>query len=343
MGNANTTGKWGTAGLFIGRFIAILIIGAASYWVIRVMLGASTASLPPMSTPPVFSVNYAMSTTNVSALTIMNSMPADMKSIKAAGFDGVKVGFNFENSNSLQQAVVEKAANQGLYPIGELSGVGSKPPSRAFTTDEMNDWESFTRQTVKQLKNSVYFWEVWGEPNMTERPGRYGTPAEYLELLKNTSTIIRAENPNAKIIVNSDMGDRESSAFTTEFFQLNPSPYFDILSVHPYGGEPWIDQTVYKQHILDVQAAMKQYGINKPLMISEIGQPSEPIGVNEQANLALYAFQTAHEMGLPIVWISYSDRLVPTIESRGGWGLVDESGNVKPALTAVSNYIHSVK
>ena len=330
-------------GLFVGRLIAILIIGGASYWMIRVLLGASTASLPPISDPPVFSVNYAMSTANVSALTIINDMAADMKNIKTAGFDGIKIEFNFENSDSLQQTVIEKAVDQGLYPIGELSGAGTKPPSRAFTADEMKDWETFTRQTVKQLKNSVYFWEVWGEPNMTERPGRYGTPAEYLELLKNTSVIIRAENPNAKIIVNSDMSDRESSAFTTELFKLNPSPYFDILSVHPYGGEPWIDQTVYKQHILDEQVAMKQYGINKPLMISEIGQPSEPIGVNEQANLALYAFQTAHEMGLPIVWISYSDKLVPTIESRGGWGLVDENGNVKPALTAISNYIKSTK
>ena len=108
----------------------------------------------------------------------------DLQDIKAAGFEGIKLSFHFKANNYISDRIALKAAEVGLYPIGILLGHSVKPKDRAFTEKEMTQWEAFVGDEVKKNKNYIYFWEVWNEPAMTELRFRYGTPAEYLELLK---------------------------------------------------------------------------------------------------------------------------------------------------------------
>ena len=64
----------------------------------------------------------------------------DMKSIKAAGFDGVRLNYHFQDNNSVANEFATKAAKQGLYPIGTLGSDQATPVGHAFTPAEMKKW-----------------------------------------------------------------------------------------------------------------------------------------------------------------------------------------------------------
>ena len=327
----------------VWRFVLLVLLLLGAYLLIKSLFFSASASLSPIKTVPAFSVSYVVSGNSLWGLGAMSDIKDNMKIIKEAGFGGIKVGFNLNQSHSDQGAVINEAAKNGLYSIGLFSGHNVKPADRAFSEDEMNNWQEMVRSNVRKYKNTVYFWEIWNEPNMTALRFRYGTPQEYLELLKTTSAIIRQENPNAQIIMNTDMGDRESSTFTEALMALNPEPYYDILSLHPYGSnDAEIDETIFKKHLSDQKSMMQRFSIDKPLMISEIGQPSGNIGETEQMSRAEMAFRTANHQNIPIVWLHFSDKLTASIDGKSGWGLMRLDGSAKPVFDALKSYIKSV-
>lgn len=329
-----------------GRLLALGIVIAIGYAGYRLLV-PSIVTLPPITTPPAFNIDYAYYFPPVqtwNGLNIPDEINKDIKDIKNAGFGGIKIGFHFNQTNTISQDLVNKATKAGIYPLGILIGHDQKSKDRAFTESELKDWESFTRENVRKFKNSIYFWEVWNEPNMTELRFRYGTPQEFLDLLERTYNIIKKENPQAQVIVNSDMSDRESRTFTEEFLSLNSSPYYDILSLHPYGGgDTLLEENIFNERIAQQQAVMEKYHVTKPLMISEIGQPDEKIGELKQADLAEFAFNNAFQKNLPIVWFNYSDKRLSNIDGQTGWGIVRTDGSFKPAYERLKRLMESKK
>ncbi len=176
---------------------------------------------------------------------------------------------------------------------------------------------------------------------MTELRFRYGTPAEYLELLRRTAAIIKEENPAAKIIVTADYTDTQAEAFTDGFLDLGGADYLDYLSFHPYNaidpnGRYDLAETITQEKILS-----QKY--HKPLMISEIGQPDQGIGEELQARVAETLFKVAHEQAFPIVWFHYSDKLSGVIDGKSGWGLMRKDSTPKPAYERLKQYINSIR
>ncbi|PJA09660.1 hypothetical protein COX68_02270 [Candidatus Falkowbacteria bacterium CG_4_10_14_0_2_um_filter_41_15] len=212
--------------------------------------------------------------------------------------------------------MVNIAAKNGLYPIGQLIGHDAKPKDRAFTAEELVAWEKFVRVQVRQNKGLVYFWEIWNEPAMTELRFRYGTPAEYLELLQRTQKIIREENPEAKIIVTADYIDTEAKVFTTEFLRLGGADYLDYLSFHPYNAIDPQGRYSLAETIAQEKELAERY--NKPLWITEIGAPDSDSDEAHQAELALTLFEAANANKIPLVWFHWSDHRVPAIDGQAG-------------------------
>lgn len=327
------------------RTVLLATLLVAGYWTFKHFIPTPEVSLPPIKTPPAFSVDYLYSSSSTLGFLVDSSQEIDknISEIKNAGFGGVKIIFNLNQPDNAQSVMIAKAAAKGVYPLGQLNGHNAKPPSRAFTEDELKNWEKFTRETVRKYKNTVYFWEVWNEPGMTELRFRYGTPEEYFLLLKRTYAIIKEENPLAQVILTTDMGDQSASAFTDGLMALSPEPYFDILSLHPYGdNDNEINEANFTKKIADERTMMERYHIDKPLMISEIGEPSERIGEDEQARRAEFAFKTAYEQNIPIVWFHFSDKFAPSIDGRTGWGLMRPDGSPKPAYERLKAFIKSV-
>ncbi len=278
---------------------------------------------------------------NMPAQQVTTELEKDMWAIKAVGFDGIKLSYNFKVSNYLANRIALRASQEGLYPIGLLQGHTAKPKDRAFTADEMIDWQKYVREEVVTNKNIIYFWEIWNEPVVNLF--YYGTPEEYVELLKKTYPIIKEENPNAKVIVNLDTHDQSSAEFSYRAMELGAGDYFDILSIHPYGANPYIRENIVKDSIASEIVLAKKYGNRWPIVIGEIGQPTSEVSETEQARLGRFVYSEAVKNKLPVTWYYWSDERLPksNVSMGGGsdWGLIRADGTERPIMEAIRIYL----
>jgi len=305
--------------------------------------------LPVPQEPPFFSVHYSFNFPSIFTFSSVANYQApgkqieeDIKEMKEMGFGGVKMSFNFRQNNALAEEAALTTAQEGMYPIGIFMGHQQKPIDRAFTEDELKEWENFVRDEVKTNKNIIYFWEIWNEPSMTEL-FRYGTPEEYTKLVKRTSKIIREENPEAKIIVTIDENNKGSAEFTNKALSLGIGDYFDYLSFHPYAANPYIQQDKFLEQIESQKALLKRNGNRWKLWISEIGQPNSEVGLEKQAELGKLVFETAKKENIPMVWLGYTDQRLPNnikIGDGSGWGIIAHDGSQKPIYDVIKAMIH---
>lgn len=321
--------------LVVASLFALTIVG----WV---LYSRNTIKLAVPINPPKFSVGYYyswQSTSIVAQTNIDQEIVHDIQEIQKAGFTGIKINFSFRQNNSTANSIAVTAAKNGLYPIGQLIGHTAKPATRAFTADELTEWENFVRAEVRNNKDRIYFWEVWNEPSMIEL-FRYGTPAEYLELLKRSQQIIKQENPAAKIIVTADYTDTTAEEFTNEYLSLGGAAYFDYLSFHPYNALDPNSRYTLAETLAQEKALATKY--NRPLWISEIGSPDSGSNEAGQAAKALTVFRAAQENNIPIVWFHWSDRRLLSVDGQTGWGLVRPDNSFKPAYETIRSFIAQV-
>ena len=277
---------------------------------------------------------------NMSISRIDSSVEQDMKNIKTAGFDGVKLDYHFQNNsfNFFADQFATKAAKQGLYPIGSLQGSYDIPEDQAFTPDEMKEWQNYVKDEVSANKNIIYYWEIGGEPNLY----KYGTPEEFVQLLKETYPIIKKANPNAKVIVTLSAEANDSTGFDNQVLALRGGDYFDVLSFHPYSANPYLQEDQVKSAIAHEQSLLAKFGNRWTLVISEIGQPASEVSEAEQAKWAAFLYSEAEKNNIPVTWFYWSDTHLLKDEKTGdgaNWGLIRFDGTERPMLEAVKPYL----
>ncbi len=332
----------------------IVIIG---YFVYQLVYLPQQVKLPFPTKLPFFSVVYLyriqtealisssvyFGSEKVPATDVSTKIKEDMQAIKKTGFEGVKLNFHFKGNNYFPNRIALKAAQVGLYPIGTLTGHSAKPKDRAFTADELTQWKSFAADVVKTNKNIIYFWEIWNEPDVNLF--YYGKPEEYLTLLKETSQIIKRENPNAKIIVTLNLYsiDQDSRRFSERVLALGGGNYFDILSFHPYSGEPYIQEQSFKSQVENMKRFVSEYNNRWPLWISEIGQPASQVSEEKQASLARMIYQETIKDNIPTIWLHYTDQRIikeAPIGDATDWGLVRNDGSQRPVYKEIVDFIN---
>lgn len=333
--------------------VVLFVLMGCTYIAYQLFILPRLSGLPPPSGIPRYSVEYMYSirpfsaisftfgTQDVPALKLGDVIQGDMRAIRGAGFTGVKLNFLADETSYIANRIVLKAATEGLYPIGLLSDHRRKPKDRAFTPEEMAAWESYVREVVRANRHTVYFWEIWNEPDINMF--RYGTPEEYVELLRRTVPIIKRENPNARVIVTLDASpfDKGAREFTEKVLAFGGGDFFDILSFHPYAAHPYLQENVVRASIASEETLVRRYGNRWPLMISEIGQPASEVSEAEQARLARFVLTEAAERNVPLVWFFYSDQRVPRGASFGDgaeWGLLRDDGSRRPLYDAVTSF-----
>ena len=263
----------------------------------------------------------------------------DMERIKSNGFGGVRIGYSFQGNNYVSDQAAVRAAQQGMYPIGMLQGSQNMPTDRAFTPTEMKSWLAYVRDEVSANKDIVYFWDIWGEPSLN----KYGTPAEFVQLLKVTYPVIKQANPNARVIVTLG-ADGRNTGFEDQVLALGGGDYFDVLSFHPYGANPYLQEGLVKEAIAYEQATVSKYNNRWPLVISEIGQPASEVSETEQARLAAFLYAETAKSTIPVSWFYWSDERLPRDEATGdgaNWGLIRNDGTERPSLAAIKPYLTS--
>lgn len=265
----------------------------------------------------------------------------DMKTIKSSGFDGVKLNYNFKENNYLADRIVLRASQEGLYPIGVLAGHRTKPKDRAFTTEEMIEWQKFVRDSVSTNKNITYFWEIWNEPSLGMF--KYGSPEEYVQLLKMTYPIIKEANPNAKVIATLSAEGKDNTSFEDKVLALGGGDYFDILSFHPYGANPYLQEDQITNAIAREKTLVAKYNNRWPLVIGEIGQPTSEVSEDEQSRLGKFLYVEAAKSNIPVTWYYWSDQRLPKgwvwSEGNTNWGLIRFDGTKRPIFEAIKPYL----
>lgn len=134
----------------------------------------------------------------------------------------------------------------------------------------------------------VNFWELYNEPDGSPLPNRKtwgGDPAKYAEMLKAAYPAIKAANPNAQVLFGgiayddfSDQGGHFERLFLDNVLQAGGGSYFDIMNFHVYPffatnwtGQDWKKTPGLTEKTNAVRAKLAQFGLNKPIFITEAG------------------------------------------------------------------------
>jgi len=331
----------------------ILVVAIAGYYIYQLYVVPQLTKLPvPTEAYPRNSVIYSyiiqgdnlnvkFGGKTIPAAQLTTELEKDMQAIKSVGFDGIKLPFDFKTNNYLADRIALKAAAQGLYPIGVLNGSFSKAKGQAFTPQEMTDWLKFVRDEVSANKNIIYYWEIWNEPSMSMF--KYGSPAEFEQLLKETYPVIKEANPNARVITTLSAEALDSSGFEDQVLALGGGDYFDVLSFHPYGANPYLHEDQILTAITREKALVAKNNNRWPLVIGEIGQPTSEVTEAEQARLGAFVYQQAAKNNLPITWFYWSDERLPENYQGSGdaynWGLIRYDGTARPILDSIRIYL----
>jgi hypothetical protein len=141
--------------------------------------------------------------------------------------------------------------------------------AKIFTDDKtMKAWLKYVEATVNRYKNVVKKWEVWNEPNL--KNGGYN---EYAALLIKTAEVIKATDPDAKVMGFSLAG--MALGFAEEVFKIlkenDKLELVDYLTYHPYTNNP--DDSY--ANVEKLEAIKNSYNPNIQLFQGENGCPSQ--------------------------------------------------------------------
>jgi hypothetical protein len=132
-------------------------------------------------------------------------------------------------------------------------------------------WKLFVIALAKRYKGKVQYYEIWNEPNLGGfwRPGERN-PKKYVQLVKETGSLIRKNCPNAIII--GGVVSRLPYTFIKSLFEEGLGKEIDIFSFHPYSTVP----ESYTDRIEAVRKLAWQYNPAIKIWQGENGFPSGP-------------------------------------------------------------------
>ncbi len=208
--------------------------------------------------------------------------------------------------------------------------------------------------------DAIVTYELWNEPYYANGDDNNYNPAAYANLVKAAAIAGRAADPGAKFLL---AADNESALvngnwvwWVDALYQAVPdlNNYFDGVVVHPYGTDltdlsiPTAGQAYdgYDQirRVESVRQEFVNHGASsKPIWITEIGWPTCVSGsvrcttaAGQAADLTTvfnYARTTWKSYVQAVFVYCYQDNGSNSSDPENDYGLVDYSGNAKPALS----------
>ena len=119
--------------------------------------------------------------------------------------------------------------------------------SRFKTQEEIDHYLEYVRFIVNHFKGRVSSYEIWNEPNNT-MPLQWIQPDEYINLVRQTVPVIRAEDPEAKIVIGGTTGlsNPDSQAYLFTLLESDIMPLVDVFTWHPfYADSPEYNSAYY--------------------------------------------------------------------------------------------------
>lgn len=191
--------------------------------------------------------------------------------------------------------VIRDANRQGLEIIARLDFVpawarpaGSTP--RLLPFERFADYASFVARFAARYRYAIKHFIVWNEPNTAFEWGyRAVNPADYVALLKESTTSIRGVHPEAKILAaglaptldKSDLA-LDDLDFLQGIYDHGGAAYLDGIAAHTYGWKfppddpPRTDRLNFRRVEL-LRAIMERNGDGaKSVFVTETGWNDSP-------------------------------------------------------------------
>ena len=218
---------------------------------------------------------------------------------------------------------------------------GAKPRS-PFVRDAFANYVNFIS---RRLRGQVDFYEVWNEWDLEDPTGEVFS-RDYATLIKDTSALLRSNDPNVRVLAGAVTTQGLQEGFADRLVQAGVMDDLDGLSLHPYvhcrkdnaGNTPenWIKWLSEISTRLD---GLAQRPV--PLYLTEMSWPSadEPCGVSETTQAAYLArgffLARIHPAIQGMWWYDlFNDGRDPK-EREHNFGLLDNDLNPKPAYTTL--------
>lgn len=203
----------------------------------------------------------------------------------------------------------------------------------------------------------IRYWELYNEPDNTDNElakegrawGNWGREgAAYAQMLKRAYPAIRLANPAAKILLGGlaydafpEDGGPFNPAFLDDVLRAGGGCCFDIMNLHYYPLFAFRWQSQGPDIVGKTQAVRRKlgdYGLDKPLMVTEAGMwsaalpPYPPATPDDQVRYVAKLFTRSLAVGVQtVIWFQYDDVTGFDDPARG---LVDTALQPKPAETA---------
>ncbi len=111
-------------------------------------------------------------------------------------------------------------------------------PSRFTTEEEIQRYLDYVHYIVTHFKGRVKYYELWNEPDNMGTSFQFIEPDDYVELIRRTVPVIRAADPDAKVVVGavSYLMNPYCQAYINTIIQSDVLPLVDVISFHPMFG-----------------------------------------------------------------------------------------------------------
>ena len=161
---------------------------------------------------------------------------------------------------------------------------------RAVATEEERvafaNWAEFM---AREYRDSVTYWEVWNEANISGFWQPKPNAKDYALLLKATYAAVKRGNPDAQVVAMVTAGIDLN--FIDKVLAEGTVGYFDAISVHPYRypAAPEAGGTTMLGHFQKLLDVLAKHGIkDTPIYNTEVGWPNQddPRGLPEATSAA---------------------------------------------------------
>jgi hypothetical protein len=212
-----------------------------------------------------------------------------------------------------------------ILDYGHPDHGGSTPHTR----QDVAAFARFAAAAAAHFKGRNVRFEIWNEPDTQHFWQPVPDPAEYADLLRESVAAMRAADPSAKI--SSGGLSRFDEAFLSQAVDRTIAAQLTAIGVHPYPkGAP---ETIAPE-FASLRDSFTQEIWDTEWGYSSSGQTSRRL----QATLAVRELLTAWTLGVPLaVWYDLRDDGPDSANPEHNYGLLDASGNEKPALKAIRN------
>ncbi len=146
----------------------------------------------------------------------------------------------------IDDAWIDLLGENGVYVVFGLSfwdkdnhPTGWPPiPSRFTTEEEIQRYLDYVHFIVDHFKGRVEYYELWNEPDNQGTSFQFIEPEDYVELIRRTVPVIRAADPEAKVVVGavSYLMNPYCQAYINTIIQSDVLPLVDVISFHPMFG-----------------------------------------------------------------------------------------------------------